>query len=187
MARSFKGRVFHGTNKEFDRFEQSRARVANDFYGGGVAYFTDTLPIGKTYAVSMSRRYGGKPVVYEVTLSLSKIFDVDELFTGSELKKLLPKDLESFARGAGLIKLGVNKYRVLGDLDSGLLRLSGAEVFKGLSIGGIKSGEAREQLKKKGYDGLRYNGGANMNTGRHNVYLAYDPKDIKIEGKLVIQ
>jgi hypothetical protein len=40
---------------------------------------------------------------------------------------------------------------------------------------------ARQHLISKGFDGLRYNGGLNMNMqDKHHVYLAYNPRDITI-------
>ena len=45
-------KLYHGTNQLFDKFEQSKSRVLNDYYGGGVAYFTDTLKVAHTYAKS---------------------------------------------------------------------------------------------------------------------------------------
>lgn len=61
------------------------------------------------------------------------------------------------------------------------MKLTGDEVFKGLSKGMNTTAKAREHLISKGYDGLRYNGGVNMGMAKkHNVYLVYDANDIKI-------
>ena len=100
---------------------------------------------------------------------------------GKELLLLLPPDLDDFARGAGLLGLDSDKYKVLADLKSGSLKLSGDDIFKGLSKGMNTTAKARDHLVKLGYDGLRYNGGVNMGMAtKHNVYLAYNVNNIKI-------
>jgi hypothetical protein len=67
-------------------------------------------------------------------------------------------------------------------LKSGDLSLTGDEVFKGLSRGMVNTAKARQKLIDLGYDGLRYNGGKNMQMAtEHDVYLAYDAGDIQIK------
>lgn len=34
-------KVYHGSNILFKKFDQNKARLVNNFYGGGLAYFTD--------------------------------------------------------------------------------------------------------------------------------------------------
>jgi hypothetical protein len=178
---NFRGTVYHGTGSRFEKFEQSKARIPNDFYGGGTAYFTDNLKVGITYAKSMAKKTKGDPLVYTVEVNIRKMFDVDATFTGKELTDILPTDLDKFARGAGLMGLDSDQYRVMGDLKAGKAVLSGDQVFKGLSKGMNTTAEAREHLVSKGYNGLRYNGGVNMNMAtKHNVYLIYNASDAKI-------
>ena len=43
-------KVFHGTGKDFDQFSSDFARVEEDYYGGGVAYFTDNKEVAFGYA-----------------------------------------------------------------------------------------------------------------------------------------
>lgn len=183
-----KGTVYHGSGSRFDKFEQSKARIPNDFYGGGVAYFTDNLSVGITYAKSMAKKKNSDPIVYTVELNLNKVFDVDDKFSGKELVDILPKDVEEFARGAGLLGLNADKFKVVAELKSGKMTLTGDQVFKGLSKGMNQTAKARQHLIKKGYDGLRYNGGVNMGMAtKHSVYLAYDAKDIKIKKRQVVR
>lgn len=182
----FSGTVYHGSGSRFNKFDQRKARVANDYFGGGVAYFTDKIPVAITYAKSMAKNTGGDPLIYEVQLKLNNYFDVDDKFTGEELKKVLPKDVEGFARGAGMLKLGSDKYKVISDLKSGVVTLTGHQVFKGLSKGMTSSDAAREHLRKIGYDGLRYNGGEHMSAPRHNVYLAYNANSVKIKKRMKV-
>jgi len=172
--------VYHGSNAKFDQFDAGKSRIPNDFYGGGIAYFTDNLEVGKKYAIGMSKKKGS-PFVYEVSLSLKKMFDIDEKFTGKKLAEILPNDIENFARGAGLLSYGSDKYSVLAGLKNQSIELTGDQVWKGLSKGQVNTADAREWIKEKGYDGLRYNGGVNMGMDRHNVYLAYYPESIQIK------
>lgn len=179
-------KLYHGTNQNFDHFSQDKARILNDYYGGGVAYFTDNFDIAKTYGRSMSKSKGGNIYVFEVSLSIRKLFDVDYVFTGAELKKFFRSrsEIEPFARGAGMLKYGVDKYQVIATLESGAVELSGDQVFKGLSAGMTNTAKARQKLMKLGYDTLRYNGGANMATAvRHNVYISFISQNILITEK----
>lgn len=174
----FHGDVYHGSNARFDEFSQDKARIVNDFWGGGVAYFTDKTQLAKEYAKGMVKRYKGRPFVYKVTLELNKMFDVDDTFTGKELTQFID-DPDKFARGAGLMKLDVDKYLLIAQLQKGAIELTGEQVFKGLSTGMVNTAETRKKLMSLGYDGLRYNGGDNMGMKRHNVYLIYNVSSIK--------
>lgn len=179
-------KAYHGTNSRFSQFEQNKARIVNDYYGGGVAYFTDTLEVAKTYAGFMFRKFGGERYVYEVELQFDRVFDVDEIYTGDILKRLVGNELDSFARGAGLLKLGGERFSVLAALKEGNLKLTGDEVFRGLSNGMQNTARARDILRKCGFDGLRHNGGVNMGGQKHNVYLAYDARSINIKTRYII-
>ena len=180
--RDFRGIAYHGSGSRFSEFKQSEARVVNDFYGGGVAYFTDNLKVAITYAKSMAKKKQKDPLVYTVNLNIKKLFDVDYVYTGKDLINILPDDLDKFARGAGLMGLNVDKYKVLSSLESGAIKLSGEKVFAGLSSGMNATAKARDYLISKGYKGLRYNGGVNMGMAtKHNVYIAYNAKDISIK------
>ena len=175
--------VYHGSNAKFPKFDQNKSRIVNDFYGGGVAYFTDNLEVAKTYARAMFRSRGGGEYVYKVELTLDKVFDVDHMFSKNELTQFFSKEnVEDFARGAGLLKYGDDRYAVISKLSLGNVTLTGDQVFKGLSKGMNHTAKARQTLIKLGYDGLRHHGGVNMNMAtKHNVYLAYDANDITIQ------
>ena len=178
----FNGVVYHGSNAVFDKFDDKKARLANDFYGGGIAYFTDSKSVGESYARTMTKKYSGLSTLYEVKLTITQLFDVDADFTGQNLLNLLPNDVETFARSAGLLNFGSNKYKVLLDLKKGNITLTGNQIFKGLSAGQKNTAVTRDFLIKNKYDGLRYNGGQNMGMATtHNVYLAYYAKQIKID------
>jgi hypothetical protein len=173
--------VFHGSNAKFKEFAAKSKRVENDFFGGGIAYFTDDQKVALTYSRAMTYRYGGEEYLYKVDLNLDKVFDVDTIYSGAELQKFFAYiKVEAFARGAGLLKLGTDKYSVISALELGHFTLTGHDVFKGLSQGNVNSSGAEKILMKLGYDGLRYNGGDNMSAGKHNVYMPYYANDITI-------
>jgi len=170
-------KLYHGSNQIFKQFEQSKSRVANDFYGGGVAYFTDDIDAAITYSKSMAKK-GGDKTIYEVDLKISKIFDIDDYMPLEELHTIYGNDnkkYEDFARGAGLLKYGVDKYGIITKLQEDDLDVTKDQAFKGFSKGMTRTSEAREILKKLGYDSLRYN----ANRGA-SVYISYNANNIRI-------
>jgi len=176
--------TFHGSGRRFDSFNQSFGRVKNDFMGGGIGYFTTDHGVAKSYAKNGARfAKTDTPIVYHTKLKMDHVFDVDHDFHGDKLKHVLPHESEheDFARGAGLLHPGVDKYDVLARLKSGNIKLKGHQVFAGLSRGGTNSDKAREHLISRGYDGLRYNGGQNMEGAvKHDVYIPYKASSISI-------
>jgi hypothetical protein len=182
IGNRFSGTVYHGSGTKFDKFDQKKSRIANDFYGGGVAYFTADQRVGVQYAKSMAKvAKTDTPYLYTCRLNMSKVFDVDDVYTGKDLKDILPKDLDKFARGAGLMGIKVDAGMLFYKLQEGKMELTGDQVFKGLSQGMNQTATARQHLISKGYDGLRYNGGLNMGlVSKHDVYLAYNSNDISI-------
>lgn len=181
--------AYHGSGSRFSQFRQDHARIPNDYYGGGIGYFTDNKEVGKTYARNMGKKTG-ENMLYHTTLRMNNVFDVDHKFSGEKLKAILPhpSQHEDFARGAGLMRLGTDKYKVLSDLKSGNMTLTGDEVFKGLSRGMVNTAAARSHLISKGYDGIRYNGGTNMNMAtKHNVYMPYNASSITINKRFKVK
>jgi len=178
--------AYHGSNSRFNKFEVSKARVANDLYGGGIAYFTDTLDVAKSYAKNMYRRNGGEKVVYEVKLFFNNVFDVDKIYTGNILVRMIGSNVEQFARSAGLLTFGTDRLAVLSKLRSGNIELTGEQIFKGMSNGGLRSSQARDTLIEMGFDGLRYNGGIVLGGRPHSVYLAYTDGKINILKRYII-
>lgn len=178
--------AFHGSNSRFNKFDQNKARVENDLYGGGVAYFTDTLDIAKSYARTMYRRNGGEKVVYQVHIFFKNIFDVDKKYTGGMLVRMIGNNVEQFARSAGLLTFGTDRLSLLSKLRSGNIELTGQQVYKGMSNGGLKARETRERLIGLGFDGLRHNGGIILGGQPHNVYLAWNSNQITINKRFII-
>jgi len=180
---SYHGVAYHGSGELFKEFDQNKARIANDYWGGGVGYFTRNKNIAKLYAKAMSK-ITKTPYVYTVNLSLEKIFDQNDTFSGSRLINLLPKDLDKFSRGAGLMSLhyleNIDKFLLIHKLKKGDITLTGKQVFFGLSGGGINTSVARKTLIKNGYDALRYEGGVLMGVVSHDVFVVYFKKSIEI-------
>ena len=174
--------LYHGSNAEFDQFDQTKAKIINDLYGGGIAYFTDSIPIAQKYARVMTKARGGTPVLYKVSLQLGRVFDVDDTFNGPELMEFVnhAASKDAFLRGARMLSLGTDKYQVLSQLESGKMTLNGDQVFRGLSGGMNNTAATRRILQKMGYDTLRYTGGLIEGGETHNVYLAYYADNIKI-------
>lgn len=181
-SKKVKGVVYHGSGSRFSKFEQSKARIPNDFYGGGIAYFTDNIGVAITYAKSMAKKTKGDPIVYTVELNLNKVFDVDDKFSGKDLVSVLPNDVEEFARGAGLLGLNSDKFKTISDLKRGNMTLTGDRVFRGLSKGMNQTAAARSHLIDKGYDGLRYN----IIGTKHSAYLAYNANSIQIKKRQMV-
>lgn len=176
--------VYHGSGHHFTEFSQKHAKLPNDHMGGGIGYFTDHHDMAKSYAKARSKdAKTHTPYVYHTKLKMHNVFDVDHHFHGKKLTHILPdeKHHEHFARGAGLLPAGSDKYRVLAKLKTGDVKLTGHQVWKGLSHGNVDTAKARDHLVKKGYDGLRYNGGENIGGAtKHNVYIPYNKNSIHI-------
>jgi hypothetical protein len=181
----FQGTVYHGSNSVFTKFDPSKARIKNDFFGGGVGYFTDSMPIGIQYARSMSKG-GGSPILYTCNVTMRKMFDTEDTFVGDDLIRIMPDDVEGFARGSGLLRYGNDRIKVITDLKSGKVSMKGVDVFRGLSSGMNQTAKARAHLASKGYDGLRYAGGTITGAVRHWVYLPYRADSIELlDGQIV--
>ena len=70
--------AYHGSGHLFQQFDQKLARIQDDHFGGGVAYFTDDHDVGNQYARTMARTKGtGTPYVYHTNLDMKNVFDVD--------------------------------------------------------------------------------------------------------------
>ena len=179
---AFHGTLYHGSGRKFTEFDFSKLRVTDDFYGGPV-YFTNTLSVAINYAKSMARVAAtGTPFVYTCSVDIARVFDVDHVWSGQEIKDILPKDLDKFIRGAGLLTKGEDPFVTAAKLELGHTKLTGDQIFKGLSNGMTNTRAAREYLITKGYDGLRYNGGLNMNMRtKHDVFCPYKASAIKIQ------
>lgn len=181
-------KAYHGTAIKFDSFDGGKARVSNDYYGGGFAYFTSNKTVAVGYAKSaMIRLKSNTPYVIEVELNFKRLFDAtDNQIDVSQLKDIvdsLGNKLESFARGAGLLNFGTSIPLVLSDLKAYKAKMTGAQFFAGLSRAYGSMENARKFLQLRDYDGLKHTGGQvtrdKMGTPDHIVYIVYDPAVIE--------
>lgn len=175
--------LYHGSGSLFTHFNSSFARTPNDYYGGGLAYLTTSRNIAIGYANAGFKRTGNNSkYIYIVEVNFKKTFDVNHIYTGVDLEKIVPeKQIEQFARGANLLKFNTDKYSIFAKLSLGTLPLTGDQVFKGLqnSFNGQTS-KVRDHLISCGFDSLRYNGGLITRSEPHDVYIVYDAKKLKI-------
>lgn len=171
---------YHGTDILFDKFSKDFAKIRNDNYGGGVAYFTDKQSIAITYAISQAKKTNRTPLIYVTELRFNKLFDCDSILTGERLIKILPSDLEGFAKGARLLNSTTNKYEIISKLKDGILSIYGNDFWNGISQGNTKTSDARKYLERNGFDGLKYNSPILHGSTPHAVYLPYVDSCIKI-------
>ncbi len=174
--------LYHGSGSLFDHFDQSKFRIPNDNWGGGVCYATDNLDLAQKYAKSMSKNTPThERFVYTLGVKIFNLFDVDDKFTGPILKKMVDSvGVENFARSAKLLSVGEDKYQILALLKDGNLSLKGSQIFYGISGGMINTSKGRNLLKRFGFDTLRYNSGIVSNGKEHSVYLPYYTKNLEI-------
>lgn len=177
---TLKDTLFHG-GIDFDgEFRQDMSRSPNDYFGGGVAYFTDNHEVALKYAKNAGKRSGKLPVVYNVKLTIKNNFDVDKKYN-SELFLDSIKDLDKFIRNSSIGEYNDPIYVTKQKLKSGI-EITGKSIFKGLSNNHQNSGRAREILIDLGFDGLRYTGDEDsMNP--YNVWLPYNSDQVSIVKK----
>lgn len=174
--------LYHGSGSLFDKFEQHKARIPNDLWGGGVLYGTDNIEIAKLYASAMSKKTPThEKFLYTIGVKINHLFDVEAMFTGTILVKFVNSvGVENFARGAKLLSYGADKYKIFGDLKLGNKNLTGAQVFHGITQGMLNTSRGRIILKKMEFDTLRYNGGMISGAKKYSVYLPYYAANVKI-------
>lgn len=177
-------KLFHGAGALFSKFRQEFSRSPNDHYGGGLAYLTTDEKIARGYATSSAKRTKSDPIIYLVEANFKKVFDIDETFTGKEMKEFLPKDIDGFARSAKIAKFssdGSSLMLAKSKLRDGTIELTGRQIYDGLSgVNNNQTSKVRDIFISMGYDALRYNGGLNMMTTSHDVYIAYKATTLKI-------
>ena len=177
--------LYHGTSNVFDKFDEKYARLKNDFYGGGLAYLTDSYEIAKSYSKA-SKKYDKSdkiPRILTVKTSFKKTFDIDKEYVDDDFLKLISSiDIDKFSRGAGLMSLGSDTSAVKYNVKKGNVNLKGDQIYKGLEKAfNNQTYKVRKHLEKCGFDSLRYNGGLQIKTEHeHDVYIAYRASTLKI-------
>lgn len=188
--------VYHGTAARFDEFGQENARVENDYFGGGLAYFTSSRRVAYGYARSAMLRTKSKiPYIIYVGVQFDKLFDARNTskWSGERVLAFIQEvglrsdQVEAFIRGAGLLDMsslqGRSPHVVKSAFMSGKIELDGESIFMALSRVLGNMAQARKKLMSLGYDGLCHIGGEitkdKLNRGKHTVFISYDKKTIR--------
>ena len=170
--------VYHGTNKT----EQGDAFTMFDSYGsnyglfGQGAYFTENPAVASSYT---SKGRGDAPSVYPAFLSIKNPMDMDKPIRQKELdawRKAFP-DVDfgntSYEPPMGKRPNGLNNedfYRIVEEhlTDEQVERYEGAQIMQ-------------EGLRSMGHDGITHVGGGRVKSEgvRHQVYIAFDPEQVK--------
>ena len=163
--------VYHGTNKS----ENGEAFTQFDTYGsnyglmGQGSYFTDSADLASSYT---KKGRGDTPTVYPVYLSIKSPIDMDARGDEGAWQGAFPDVDFSEYRPEGV--KNEDYYRAIEEhlTDQGIPRYEGAEIMQ-------------DGLRSMGFDGVTHRGGTRYKTAakesdtRHQVFIAFDPEQIK--------
>jgi len=163
--------VYHGTNKS----QQGDAFTLFDTYGsnyglmGRGSYFTDNADLASSYT---KKGRGDTPTVYPVYLSIKNPINMDARGDEAAWQKAFPD-------------VDFNEYRPEGVKNEDYFRAV-EEHLTDQQIPGYEGAETiQDGLRSMGYDGITHRGGARFKTAagesntRHQVFIAFDPEQIK--------
>ena len=152
--------MYHGTSQGghtvFDPYGAARYGL----FGAGT-YFTDNAEIAQSYT---KKGKGKNPQVYEAYLNITNPIDMDAQADPAAWKAALPE--------ADFPESGTNEdfYRAMEEYfeDMEYPRWEAAETAMGV-------------IEEMGYDGITHIGGGRVNADgpRHQVYIAFEPEQIK--------
>lgn len=148
-------KMFHGTNKAFDKFDIAKADPGG-LVGPG-AYFTDNPHIASEYATSWKE---GAPNVRAHFVDVRKPFAADQ--------DLIPEELvnELSAQAQGV------RFRHPDNIDYEKM----AEFMYG--TGQRPKARLNDALRSRGFDAIGYEGGNVVGDVKHQVYNVLDPSNI---------
>lgn len=160
-------RAFLGLN--YKKTNIQKVRIVDSIYGEIIQY-TESFEQAKASARKLSK---GDPdslrtqVIYEVVLSLRKTFDMEEIYSGDVVMKLVGNDVDSFIKGSNLDPEDKD------DIMEGKKELEGNVIFQGLSNGSPR--RAKQKLIQNGFDSLRIPSGI-----KYSNYIVYDDSLVRI-------
>jgi len=152
--------MYHGTSKGGHAMFDPYGKARYGLFGVG-SYFTDSKAIAESYT---KKGKGNQPQVYETYLNITNPIDMDAPAVPAEWKRAMP-DVD-------FPKSGTNEdfYRAM------------EEYFEGNEYPRWEASEtAMEVIEGMGYDGITHIGGGRVNADgeRHQVYIAFQPEQIK--------
>lgn len=155
--------LYHGTNKTVDGKEFHSFDTYGSNYGlmGRGGYFTDNPEVASSYT---NKGRGEAPRVYPAYLSLENPIDMDAQANIGEWERAFPGVVEFHDGGT----TNESWYRAAEDLfaEEGVPEWEGAEAIQ-------------DGLRTMGYDGITHRGGGRRGNIDHQVYVAFDPSQIK--------
>ena len=163
--------VYHGTNKnqQGDAFTQFDTYGSNYGLMGQGSYFTDNADLASSYT---KKGRGDTPTVYPVYLSIKNPINMDARGDEAAWQKAFPD-------------VDFNEYRPEGVKNEDYFRAV-EEHLTDQQMPIYEGAEAMQDgIRSMGYDGITHRGGARFKTAagnsntRHQVYIAFDPTQIK--------
>ena len=157
--------MYHGTSQGGHTMFDPYGKAKYGLFGAG-SYFTDSKTIAESYT---KKGKGNNPQVYESYLNITNPIDMDAQADPAAWKKALPD--------AAFPESGTNEdfYRAMEEYfeDNQYPRWAAAET-------------AMEVIEGMGYDGITHIGGGRVNADgeRHQVYIAFQPEQIKDIGNV---
>lgn len=161
--------VYHGTNQDFNQFEDSKIQKTD--LGRGF-YFTDNKDIANNYADIRANERGGKGKVMETFLNVKNPFDLNYQPREAALDYLT----YYFANNGQTNAQAVNSAKTLLDMS-----LADGDIVDGdySSVFNTKEPEFEKWAKSKGYDGIVVSGGDQDSGLSGNAYVVFEPNQIK--------
>lgn len=183
-------KLYHGSNipdLDFTDPEQSVVPESHREYGDALAYFTDCQDSAIRYATSMTATEGGKACVYSAYINTGECFDLDAYYTTDRLVEIIDGiDLRLFGKGLGILNSYSDEYAMISSLRYGKLKLTGKEIFKGLSFALESPSAALYHIVDLGYDCVKFKC-SNIGMKPHTIYLVDDAEKIQLIDKKAVQ
>ena len=161
--------VYHGTNQDFNQFEDSKIQKTD--LGRGF-YFTNNKDIANNYADIRVNERGGKGKVMETFLNIKNPFDLNYQPREAALDYLT----YYFANNGQTDAQAANSAKTLLDMS-----IADGDIVDGdySNVFDTKEPEFEKWAKSKGYDGIVVPGGDQDSGLSGNAYVVFEPNQIK--------